>query len=101
MYNFTRGSKKVALEAAKDDERMKKARQAYEDDWASKGGTGENYAATWIELHEAHWDGRRRPALPPIPLSAESIHVIGSLLKLGHYRSSKNYIHIYHADQAH
>ena len=46
VYNFTRGSKHIALEAARYDELMKQAILAHEDDWTSKGDTGENYAAT-------------------------------------------------------
>ena len=64
----------------------------YVRDWKSAGDTSEDYWRTWLELHEAHWDGLRRPRQSAIPLDPLKIHIIGTLLKIGRYRSSKNYL---------
>ena len=63
-------------------------------DWMSAGDTSDDYYKTWSDLHIAHWDGIRRPALPVLPLTPTKIHIIGALLKLGGYRSAKNYINV-------
>ena len=51
-------------------------------DWRSAGDTSDDYYKTWSDLHIAHWDGIRRPALPVLPLTPTKIHIIGALLKL-------------------
>ena len=99
MYNLTRGSKRKALDIAACDQEMELAMNSYIADWRSAGDTSEDYWRTWTQLHTAHWDGRRREAAPLTPLSALKIHVFGSLLKRGGYRSSHNYLGV--ADTKH
>ena len=88
LYNLTRGSKRKALDVAACDLEMERAMNTYVADWRSAGDTSEDYWKTWSQLHAVHWDGWRREAAPLIPLSALKIHVVGSLLKVGCYRSS-------------
>ena len=83
VYNFTRGSKKRALEVASDSQAINDALAEYVRDWKSAGDTSEDYWRTWLELHEAHWDGHRRPRQDAIPLDPLKIHIIGTLLKIG------------------
>ena len=71
------------MEAALSDEIFEQARKDYEKDWASSGDTSDYYYATWVQLHTAHWDGFRRPALSVLPLCPERIHTMGTLLKYG------------------
>ena len=94
VYNLTRGSKKRALDVAACDEEMRIAMDNYVRDWRSAGDTSEDYWKSWVQMHEAHWDGWRRLALPAIPLDPLKVHVVGSLLKVGGYRSAHNYLGI-------
>ena len=94
LYNLTRGSKKRALDVATCDEGMQLAMNNYVKGWRSAGDTSEYYWRSWLQLHYAHWDGWRRHALDPVPLDPLKIHVVGSLLKAGGYRSAHNYIGI-------
>ena len=81
------------MEAATNDTIFEEARKAYEKDWVSSGDTSDFYFTTWNMLHEAHWDGYRRPALPALPLCPERIHTMGTLLKHGTYRATKQLHH--------
>ena len=96
VHNYTRGDKRKALAAAADDGLMAHAMSNNIQDWRSAGDTSEDYWSTWGQLHRAHWDGVRREAASLLPLDPLRIHVIGSLLKLGGYRSTANYIDIAH-----
>ena len=77
IYNHRRGDRKKAMQAATDDSTFEEARKAYEKDWVSSGDTRDFYFITWKMLHEAHWDGYRRPALTVFPLCPERIHTMG------------------------
>ena len=83
LHYTARGSKKSALDVAADDALMTAALGTYVDEWRSAGDTSDAYWSTWCQLHRAHWDGLRRPALPPVPLVPLFIHVVGALLKVG------------------
>ena len=61
-------------------------------DWRSAGDTSEDYWRSWAQMHEAHRDGWRRLALPAVPLGPLKVHVVGSLLEVGGYRSARNYL---------
>ena len=71
---------------------MQEAMSLYVKDWRSAGDTSDDYINTWIELHEAHWDGIRRPAYPTLPLVPLFTHVVGATFKAGGYRTTKNYL---------
>ena len=73
-----------------DAARHEQLRQGLEECW----DTSEDYWRSWVQLHYAHWDGWRRHALDPVPLGPLKIHVVGSLLKVGGYRSAHNYLGI-------
>ena len=88
---LTRGSKRLAMAGASDDGIFEQAMSRYIEDWTSAGDTSEYYWTTWVDIHSCHWDGLRRERLPPLPLTAIKFHTIGSLLKLGGYRSADNY----------
>ena len=64
----------------------------YVEEWRSAGDTSDSYFNAWTAFHKAHWDGLRRPAYPVVPLIPIFIHVVGALLKIGGYRSAKNYL---------
>ena len=74
------------------DEEVRVATESYVRDWRSAGDTSEDYWRSWVQMHGAHWDGWHRPALPPVPLDPLKVHVVGSLLKVGGYRSAHNYL---------
>ena len=74
------GNTQVALATAASDEAMSIAQDADTNAWNSGGDTTYYYIKTWVELHEAHWDGLRRPQRPVVPLTLELIHVVGALV---------------------
>ena len=88
----SRGSRKRALDTAANDHAMNTAMATYIEEWKSAGDTSDSYFNTWSAFHRAHWDGLRRPAYPVVPLTPIFVHVVGALLKIGGYRSTKNYL---------
>ena len=95
IYNTVRGDKRKARKAfavAADDDLMDEAMTTYEKDWKAAGDVGPYYYKTWCDFHRARWDGIRRPRLPVFPSTVMKIHTVGALLKIGGYRSSKNFI---------
>ena len=92
VNNYIKGSKKAALDVAKSDEKMMAAFADYTADWKSSGDTSHFNVKTWSDLHLAWFDGIRRECQPVVPLTPLKIHIVGTLLKVGTYRSSKNYI---------
>ena len=92
IHNYTRGAKKAALDIAADDEKFYKAFDKYMNETRSSGDTSHFNMKTWKEFHEAWFDGVRRPPQPIIPLTPLRIHVVGTMMKEGGYRSSKNYM---------
>ena len=77
---------------AQDDELMSDAMKKYVSDWKSAGDTSNTYIKTWHDLHAAHWDEVRRPAVEVLPLTPVKIHIVGALLKEGGYRGPGNYM---------
>ena len=94
VHNYTRGSKRKALDAAADDDQMAHAMASYIQDWRSAGDASDDYWSTWSQLHRAHWDGVRREVADVLPLDPLRVHIIGALLKIGGYRSSSNDIDV-------
>ena len=56
---------------------MDAAMSKYMKDWLSQGDASDNYVKSWMDFHEAHWDGALRPSLDVLPLTPQIGHVVG------------------------
>ena len=81
------------MEVARNPELFDIAHKKYVAQWRSVGDTSESYWATWLDLHSAFWTTPGRDYQPPVPITPEKLHIIGTLLKEGHYFTPKNYLH--------
>ena len=89
LRSTVRGDKQLALAVASNDRAFDLARASYTSEWRSRGDTSEYYIKAWHDLHNAHYDGIRRPRTPALPLTPELIHTIGTLINIAGYKGAK------------
>ena len=78
---------------AADPQLLQEAEDRYVADWASAGDTSNYNLITWVELSAAYATGKGW-TYESFPLTPAKIHGVGTLLKAGGYRSTKNYLHV-------
>ena len=93
VYSHRRGDKQAALQIAGDRAALEEAERHYREDWLSSGDTSSYNVITWIELHNAYGLTMEKYNWSVLPLTPAKIHGVGTLLKAGGFRSSKNYMH--------
>ena len=78
---------------AADPQLLQEAEDRYVADWASAGDTSNYNLITWVELSAAYATGKGW-TYESVPLTPAKIHGVGTLLKAGGDRSTKNYLHV-------
>ena len=91
--NYTaRGDKRRALAVARDPELLDAAVKSFRREIRSSGDASDENVKTWVEFHNAVcWTrfGLADPC-PSLPLTPVILIVIGSIFKIGCYRSTNN-----------
>ena len=94
VRNLTRGSKRKAMDVASNPSLLAAAVESFTKDWKSAGDTSHYNVKTWQDIHDCmYWPFFNRPFGEPwLPLDPIKIMAVGSAMKEGGYRSTKNYV---------
>ena len=89
-----RGDKKLGMQVAGNPDLLDEALGTYRTEVRSSGDTSDAYIKTWSYFHgKVNWARLGEPEPSPVgPLTPKKVEVIGAILKISHYRSTKNYI---------